>query len=305
MPRLSVIVPVYNARAYLDECVQGIIRQTIADWELILVDDASTDDSLQICQRYATQDQRIRVLSDGGCGVSAARNMGVAASCGDFLMFCDADDVYHPQALEELSRILEHNPDVDIAVAGFSQNPAIIDRAVCPRWRIYDWAEALGRTLYQNHGFHESAWAKAYRRSILSTDPFADGRRYEDLEAVARLYPRADKIAVTNAVLYYYRRNTESFINTWSNARCDALWAVDSILKNVSALNRPDIERAASSRRFSAYYNILNLALANNLPKLASSCRKEVRRAATSILKDKRTRLKNKVGALVAILGLR
>lgn len=87
MPKVSVIVPVYNAEKYLQECVDSILRQTLADLELILVDDGSTDSSPAICDRYAEQDARVKVIRQANAGLSAARNRGIEVAAGEWVAF--------------------------------------------------------------------------------------------------------------------------------------------------------------------------------------------------------------------------
>lgn len=92
MPKVSVIVPVYNAEKYLRECVDSILGQTLADLELILVDDGSTDSSPAICDRYAAQDARVQVIHQANAGLSAARNRGIEVAAGEWVAFVDSDD---------------------------------------------------------------------------------------------------------------------------------------------------------------------------------------------------------------------
>ena len=102
MPRISVIVPVYKVEQFLPACVQSILGQTFADFELILVDDGSPDGCGALCDAYAGQDGRVRVIHQKNGGLSAARNSGIAAATGEFLAFVDADDIVAPDYLEQL-----------------------------------------------------------------------------------------------------------------------------------------------------------------------------------------------------------
>lgn len=109
---VSIIVPAYNAARYLPQTIESVLQQTISDWELILVDDGSEDETLVIAQLYTAQDARIRVLHQENAGVSAARNNGLAASTPAFpwVVFLDADDRYKPDALQTLRALLETDP---------------------------------------------------------------------------------------------------------------------------------------------------------------------------------------------------
>ena len=105
---VSVIVPVYNAERYIEECVNSILRQSITTLDVILIDDGSTDDSLKICKSFCV-DPRVRVVSQDNQGVSAARNIGIENSCGELMMFVDADDVLPDNAVETLLGAMTQN----------------------------------------------------------------------------------------------------------------------------------------------------------------------------------------------------
>ena len=104
---ISVIVPVYNIKEYLERCVDSILAQTFRDFEVILVNDGSADVSLPICQMYAGVDPRIQVMDQENSGVSATRNAAIDRARGEFLQFVDADDRVEPSLLEKLYRCLE------------------------------------------------------------------------------------------------------------------------------------------------------------------------------------------------------
>nr|WP_302305392.1 glycosyltransferase family 2 protein [Ruthenibacterium lactatiformans] len=102
MPKISVIVPVYNAEKYLGWCVNSILNQTFRDFELLLVNDGSTDGSLEICNNYAALDSRVRVITKENGGVSSARNQGLQEARGEYIQFVDSDDCIQPQMMEVL-----------------------------------------------------------------------------------------------------------------------------------------------------------------------------------------------------------
>ena len=99
MPKISIIVPIYNSERYLRECIESVIGQSFADMELVLVDDGSTDSSPDICSEYAAVDGRIKVVTQPNGGLSAARNKGIDAASGEYLFFIDSDDTIHHDAL--------------------------------------------------------------------------------------------------------------------------------------------------------------------------------------------------------------
>ena len=115
MTKFSIIVPVYQAQDCLERCLQSLIRQTLEDLEIILVDDGSTDDSPSICDRYADLDSRIQVIHKQNEGVARARNDGLDAASGEWVLFCDADDWMEPGACELLCRT-GRDKQVDVAL---------------------------------------------------------------------------------------------------------------------------------------------------------------------------------------------
>lgn len=99
---VSVIIPVYNRQKYIEECIQSVIAQSYQNFEIIIIDDGSTDDSLKICKELAQTEPRIRLHNGAHKGVSAARNIGLDVSQGEYVFFVDSDDVIHPRLLETL-----------------------------------------------------------------------------------------------------------------------------------------------------------------------------------------------------------
>ena len=113
---VSIIVPVYNVKEYLAECVESIRRQTLSEIEIILVDDGSTDGSAELCDNYANMDKRIQALHQANGGSTRARNTGLSASKGDYIGFIDSDDWIEPNMYEELLEYAE-KADADIVAS--------------------------------------------------------------------------------------------------------------------------------------------------------------------------------------------
>lgn len=120
---ISVIVPVYNAECWLRRCVDSILAQTFTDFELLLIDDGSTDASGVICNEYAKQDSRVRVFHKPNGGVSSARNLGLDNACGEWITFCDADDYVYPEWLQNYD--IESVFDEDIVSQGMESDHEI------------------------------------------------------------------------------------------------------------------------------------------------------------------------------------
>ena len=117
---ISVIMPVYNAQKYLEESLNSILCQTFDDFELIIIDDGSTDNSYEICERYKEKDERIIVIHQINQGPSVARNIGIKKAIGKYIVFCDSDDILDKNALSLLYNAMEKY-NADLAICGYSR----------------------------------------------------------------------------------------------------------------------------------------------------------------------------------------
>lgn len=131
---ISVIVPVYNTEKYVEECIESVLAQTYTDFELILIDDGSEDNSREICREMGRKDDRIRLIQMEHRGVSAARNAGMDAAVGKYLFFLDSDDMIHPQLLEALYEVQEKNQTVIASVGWYSDEDDNFQKA--EHWKI-------------------------------------------------------------------------------------------------------------------------------------------------------------------------
>ena len=117
-PKISIIIPVYNAAKFLHKCINSILAQTFQDFEILLINDGSTDESGAICDRYTLTDNRIRVFHKENGGVSSARNIGLRNACGEWIYFVDSDDTIYNDCLETL--ISQTSDDVDCVTGGYT-----------------------------------------------------------------------------------------------------------------------------------------------------------------------------------------
>lgn len=169
MPSVSIIVPVYNAEKTIERCINSVLNQTYADFELILLDDGSTDDSGQICDAFAGKDARIRVQHKENTGVSDTRNQGIAMAKGEYLQFLDSDDYITPSATEVFMRTVV-GQDCDMVIADFYR---VIGERVSQKGDI-DKEGVIDRIGYAANMMQKPAdfyygvlWNKLYKRSII------------------------------------------------------------------------------------------------------------------------------------------
>ena len=210
---INVVVPVYKAEEYLRRCVDSILVQTYRDFELILVDDGSPDRCGQICDEYATRDDRIKVIHQENGGVAAARNAGLDVARGEYFAFVDSDDYCHPEMLEVLyDRIVQYSADV--AVSGFKRvdpNGNEIDfKPYLPEIEeVINGTDALKRLIMED-SLRSVVWNKLYKRNIFKSLRFPVGKLYEDGFITPRLLYQCDRIVLVPQYLYFYVANPTS-----------------------------------------------------------------------------------------------
>ncbi len=211
---ISVIVPVYNVEKYLSRCIDSILNQTYTDYELILVDDGSTDNSGKICDDYAEKKSNIKVIHQKNGGLSSARNTGTDNSKGSYITFIDSDDLVSNTYLETLFELLKKY-DADISCCDFSffyDESEIVNEQNNILEKCLDGETALEEMLYgKMHG--SSACAILMKRSIAETYKFPIGKFHEDDFVTFSYYGAAKKVAVTSEKMYYYFQRAVSIMH--------------------------------------------------------------------------------------------
>ena len=227
MPKISVIVPVYQVEPYIHCCVDSILAQTFPDYELILVDDGSPDRCPAICDAYAEKDGRIHVIHQENGGLSAARNAGIDMAKGEFLTFVDSDDMIHPQFLERLINNLEKN-NCGISICQLRSFTDDIEWQPVKECRetCLSQVDACVK-IYERPGddlSYAAACGKVYRSELFQDIRYPVGRLHEDQFVTYKLMYAANKVGVVNDPLYGYRETPASIMNsTFSIKRYDAL----------------------------------------------------------------------------------
>ena len=231
---VSIIIPVYNKESAVSSCLDSIIAQTFRDFECILVDDGSTDNSGAICDEYAKKDPRFKPIHKKNGGVSSARNTGIQAAQGPFLIFCDSDDTIPPNALERLLFPLS-SFEGDMVVGDFDMVSIDPDKNIVRReksyQRAYCEAEIANTTaLYEffcNNNMLSSC-GKLYRRQIISDHQLRFDTNLivlEDYAFVLDYLAHCQKICMIPEVVYHYISLTTSSV-TQRRARKDFLFDV-------------------------------------------------------------------------------
>lgn len=211
MPTISIIVPVYKVEQYIRRCIDSIIAQTYNDWELLLVDDGSPDNSGRICDEYAAEDHRIKTIHKKNGGVSAARFTGVEASQGEWLNFVDSDDYIAPYALEVL--IAQAKDGIDLIEARMTAK-APIERNNNPSISFANSKDYIMQVVSTNSKWLGTPVCKLFRRDLfIKSDALNNPKwitNYEDTLMCFRYSQQIRKAAFVDTEIYYYEYNTNS-----------------------------------------------------------------------------------------------
>lgn len=228
---ITVIIPVYNAEEYLDECINSVCKQTYKNLQIIIVNDGSTDASRDICERYATKDSRILLINKANGGQASARNVALNKTEGDYICFLDSDDMMKNDMLEKLYKI-HKKTESDIVVCGFQkfENKVQVNESNSVLEKTYSKEEAL-LDICMDKYLKTYVWNKLFVKSLFLNMRFQAGRVFEDTALVANIMCQAKKIAYTSEKLYYYRIREGSTVRQYSEKRyLDELWAYNQQL---------------------------------------------------------------------------
>lgn len=221
MPKISIVVPVYNVEKYLKHCLDSLLGQTFTDYELILVDDGSTDSSGDICEEYKKQDGRIRVFHKTNGGLSDARNTGIdwviANSNSEWITFVDSDDYVHPQYLHFLyEAAVENECNISCCYYLPVKDYKSLNSDRIELKSFVTTAEELFCFGYDNpyKDIRNCAWAKLYKTRLFESIRYPFGRLFEDAYTTHLLLFPEKRIAIVDGCLYYYFFNPNSITNT-------------------------------------------------------------------------------------------
>lgn len=213
--KISVIIPVYKVEPYLGKCLDSVVRQTYQNLEIILVDDGSPDHCGDICDEYATRDWRIQVIHQKNRGVSAARNAGLAVATGEWIGWVDSDDWIEADMYEYL---LKHAADCDADIAVCSRLEHYRDQCVFRGWeqeQVLDTEHAL-ELLLENDVLQNFLWDKLWRRNLFDDVVFPEGRTFEDIAVMHRLFMRVRRAVCLPEAKYNYLLHSGSIVDDQS-----------------------------------------------------------------------------------------
>ena len=298
---ISIIIPIYNQEKYLAECIESVINQNYPNIEIILVNDGSSDTSMDICKKYEGLDNRIIIVEKKNGGLSSARNCGLEIARGKYISFIDSDDFVSRTYIIDLYKTMI-STNSDISICGYSRfckkediNPVITNQI-----EEFNAREILIKTLYQENQeyFSVSVCNKLFKRSIFKNIRFPEGRINEDLAVITDLIGQAKKISCIYSHNYYYRVTPFSITNTkFSEKNMDIIHFGKKIIHNFE--KDPMLQRAAISMFFRRNIEMLSKYYAAKYKDrtIKKTLKSNIKKYRKLVLFDKKSKLSSKISA--------
>lgn len=247
--KLSIIVPVYRVESTLDKCITSIINQDYENIEIILVDDGSPDTCPAICDKWADNDSRIKVIHKTNGGLSDARNAGIDMASGDYITFIDSDDHIDKGIVSKLMNIIIEHPEYDILEYSIKQTGPNAEKELVFEDKKYNcikkyWSECEA----YNHSY---ACNKIYKTSLFSNIRFPKGKVFEDLYTLPLLTGKTQVIATTHIGFYNYFKNPNGITANASGNELKML-----LMAHINLINNPYLELGQDSKYLMHVINI-------------------------------------------------
>ena len=306
---ISVIIPVYNVEEYLHYAIESLEKQTYKNFEIILVNDGSTDDSGKLCDGYSEKHSNIRVFHKENGGLSDARNFGVQKAKGEFITFLDPDDYLEAHSLELLASIQgKHNCDIVSTRVKATELYNVYSNRSLTEEDIKN-VIVMNRDIFLEEAFYDkvatvSACGKLYRKSILEI-PFPKGKIYEDLYIISEHVGKANKIVHTPLQIYNYYKRQGSIVNSkFTSKQYDFFDAINhnrGIIKG-KYNNKQNLENAVNAKEVAGGLKICNTAYLTNLNDV-NKINSILKKNKMSFLLNKRINIKFKIKYILFTLS--
>ena len=213
-PLISIIIPVYNGKKYLAQCIDSIVGQTYGNWELLLIDDGSTDGAEDMCDEYAANNDRISVLHKVNGGQASARNEGIALAKGEYIGFVDCDDWLEPDMYATMIATLQRE-QAEIIICGYTEEYAHRQKIVNGdgEQTTYDSATALRLVLQGKIGSY--LWSMLFKREVVQ-ELMPDLNPYEDHATIFKWISHAHRVVILHQSFYHYRQLQGSSLHSYN-----------------------------------------------------------------------------------------
>lgn len=312
MPKISIIVPVYNCEKYISNCINSILEQSFKDFELILVDDGSSDRSFEICESFAKKDNRVRTIHQPNSGVSRARNRGLDEAKGEYIGFVDGDDCVDKEMYERLYKNLADN-NADISICGivnyFVKKDGTTEKVrqspVDGFW-IFSGEQALKEAL-QSRLYSVNPVNKLFKRELFDKLRYPEGKISEDAFLIPVVISKSGKVVYDSKPMYYYLRRENSITTSnFSDSGWDVVEAYKNHLNMVSE-KFPNLKKVAKFRYLWAYtYVIDKIMLSENSENYLEDFKKAfnfIKKNILQIIFNPYFSLKRKIAVMVLLIN--
>lgn len=304
-PKVSIIIPVYNVEKYLEKCIESVLKQSIQDFEIILVDDGSTDNSGKMCDDFVNE--KIKVIHKQNGGLSDARNVGTKNARGDYITWIDSDDTIHCDYIKILLQMAEEN-NADMAIGeilSYKENTNIIYKNKNFKTFVFSGLNAYEKML-EGKLHSTSACGFLIKKDLAQKYIFPFGKYHEDDFTTYKYFLNSDKVVYTNQPLYFYMQREGSIMHKpFGKSDIDELDAADEIYRVSCELGKK-YENAALVKKTGNYSQVL--LKNNNLKDIDYETYKRVidflNKNLLKIIFNKNINIKKKVQVLLARLGL-
>lgn len=293
MNKISVIVPVYNVEKYLKKCIDSVLSQSYGHFELLLIDDGSTDSSGKICDEYGHRDPRIKVVHQNNQGLSSARNAGIDLASGEYITFIDSDDYIDSHFLDILhNNSVKYGADISVCkYKTFYENQLLKD-GHRGKTKVMSPIEACSEIVKKSNAHMIVACGKLYQRNLFLDIRYPVGKHHEDEFTTYQLFYAANCVTVTNSQLYFYLQRQHSIMNTQYNLnRLDKL---EALLVTIDFFKHHEEKELEA---FAHYRYLLNLQIAAYKMLYESDLKDEYQR----LQKAYHTHIKSLENALASI----
>ena len=303
-PLISIIVPVYNVETYLAKCVDSILAQTYTNLEIFLVNDGSSDCCGKLCDEYAKEDKRIKVIHKKNGGLSDARNVAIDVATGEFITFIDSDDYVTDDYIMTLYSLIEkYECKVSIALYNTfveGSKPKVVNRVY--REDCQTNIKAIEEMFYQEK-YDTASWAKLYHSSLFATGiRYPKGIVYEDLATTYLLIFQSDKVAFCNRRIYNYLLRRDSIEgSSFSSKKMDSALKVCELMEShLDILGK--VMQAYQCRMMSFFFHLL-LKMPDGYEH-RNMLYKRIKAIRWSVLCNSRARKKARVASFLSYFGL-
>lgn len=259
---LSIIVPVYNVEKYLKKCIDSILIQPFSNFELILVNDGSTDDSLTICKEYERKDTRIVIVDKPNGGLSSARNSGLEVAKGNYVSFIDSDDFISYDFYESNMIFLEENSSIDMLILPYCEYSEINNSCYKNKSLIIYGKINVANYLFSKE-YNCAVWRCIYKTDIFSNLRFADGRLFEDGYILPEIANRVLSLAISEIGCYYYVVREGSICNSNYSLK-KRTQQLDTLKKILDYCIETQLEKKIFVHYYLSYSYLIGKAIAQN-----------------------------------------